>query len=141
MSARHFVTIGYGGRRPAEFVALLKERDVATVVDVRLRPDRASFGAYSLSASPDKGIVALLAGGGIGYRSLVELGNVFMGLDDWRERYVRLLDQAEDVLLERLLAVPPVFALLCAEKSVDQCHRGLIAGRLVARGWSADHIE
>jgi uncharacterized protein (DUF488 family) len=136
-----FHTVGYGGRPPSDFVALLKQHGVTLVVDVRLRPDRASMGAYVKSKSPDKGIEKLLSDAGIGYLSLVELGNLFLEFEDWRERYQALLEKTGGLLLERLLSLGQPFCLMCAEKKVSECHREQIAGRLIGMGYQAIHLE
>ncbi|AMV36388.1 DUF488 family protein [Planctomyces sp. SH-PL62] len=139
---RTFFTIGYGGRPPDEFVGLLRAHGVETVADVRLRPDRASLGAYTKAKTADKGIEKLLADAGIGYRSFPELGNVFLDMDDWTAPYGELVERAGDLLTRRLVALPGTFCLLCAEKRVAECHRGAVAAYLAARGgWRVEHIE
>ncbi len=134
-------TIGYGGRTPDELVTALKEHSIRAVVDVRLRPDRSSMGAYVKAKDPDKGIEGLLRRAGIQYFSFVELGNLFLDFDDWQVRYPRLMEKAGDLLTERLLQVPQPFCLLCAEKAADRCHRAIIAGYLAQRGCEVEHIE
>jgi uncharacterized protein (DUF488 family) len=99
------------------------------------------MGVYTQAKSPEKGIQGLLLKSGIQYVSLVELGNVFMGNEQWKERYRRLMAQAGDVLVERLLSIPPPFCLLCAEKRAVDCHRQVIAEYLVQQGWEVEHIE
>lgn len=141
-----FFTIGYGGRDPSQLVQKLNEHGIRTVVDVRLRPDRASMGNYTKAKSPDKGINKLLAEAGIEYHALVELGNLFVDYPDWRERYRQLVDAAGDLLTgrlaERMSSAPRPLCLLCAEKRVDDCHRKQLAEHLVARkGWEVTHIE
>ncbi len=127
-----FFTIGYGGRAPEEFVGLLVRHGVRSVADVRIRPDRASMGAYVKSRTPDKGIERLLGDRGIAYESILELGNLFKDRDDWRPGYRALFERAGDLLVGRL----------CAEKRVADCHRQVIADFLVAtKGWTVDHIE
>jgi uncharacterized protein (DUF488 family) len=124
-------TIGYGGRNKDEFLALLKEHGVRTVVDIRLRPDRASMGIWVKAKTADKGIESWLAKAGISYRSLVELGNPFRELSDWQERYRRLMDSAGGLLTERLHELPGPICLLCAEKRVADCHRRHVADYLI----------
>ena len=137
----HLYTIGYGGRNPQEFVKLLQQNGIMTIVDVRLRPDRASMGAYQLAKDPARGIQNLLNSGNIKYVSLVELGNIFLGYENWRERYSLLLEKAGDLLIEKLQEIVGPLCLLCAEKKVVDCHRLQITGYLEQKGWEIEHIE
>ena len=111
------------------------------MVDVRLRPDRASLGIYTQAKSPEKGIQGLLRKEGIRYVSLVELGNLFMGDAQWRERYHRLITQAGDLLVERLSSIADPLCLLCAEQRAAECHRHMIAEYLTQRNWEVKHLE
>jgi uncharacterized protein (DUF488 family) len=134
-------TIGYGGRNMGDFLALLVGAGVRTVVDVRLRPDKAHSGEWVKARSADRGIEKRLLEVGIGYTSLVELGNPFVGLDDWAERYERLIAAAGELLVDRLDGVAPPYCLLCAEKRPEDCHRTQIARFLErTRGASIEHL-
>jgi uncharacterized protein (DUF488 family) len=134
-------TIGYGGRKPQDFLDLLKANRIKAVIDVRLRPDRSSMGTYVKAKDPDKGIQGLLSRADILYFSYVELGNVFLDLDDWEARFSTLLDKAGDLLTERLFKVPVPFCLMCAEKLAERCHRKIVAEYLSAKGYEINHIE
>jgi uncharacterized protein (DUF488 family) len=135
-------TIGYGGRSKEDFLARLNSNGVKTVVDVRLRPDRASMGIWVKAKTSDKGIESWLREAGIGYRSLIELGNVFLDAPDWQERYQQLLDSAGELLTERLKAIPGPICLLCAEKRPAECHRRQVAEYLKTRmGAEVHHLE
>jgi len=134
-------TIGYGGRTPAQLLDLLGAHGIRTVVDVRLRPDRASMGIFAQAKDPQKGIQGLLAKASIQYVSFVEMGNVFIGAEDWQVRYRRLVERAGDVLTERLAAVPGPACLMCAEKRPADCHRSILAAYLTNQGHEVEHLE
>jgi uncharacterized protein (DUF488 family) len=135
-------TIGYGGRKPDDFTRLLTSSGVKTLIDVRLRPDRASMGVYAKASDPDKGIAGLLARAGVGYVSLPELGNLFLDYDDWPERYEKFLALAGPLLFVRLDEITGPICLMCAEKKVCECHRRHLAAYLEkSKGWTFTHIE
>ena len=137
-----FYTIGYGGRSPDEFAGLLVAHGVRSVADVRIRPDRASMGAFVKARSSEKGIERLLSERGIAYRSLLELGNLFRDLDEWHRPYRALFEQSGELLVGRLAELVAPFCLMCAEKRVSDCHRKVIAEFLVeTRAWEVVHIE
>ena len=135
-------TIGYGGRGKEDFLGLIRAHGIRTVVDVRLRPDRASMGIWVRARTADKGIERWLGDAGVGYRSLVELGNVFLEYPDWQQRYEQLLQLSGDLLTTRLEEIPGPICLLCAEKRVSECHRQQVADFLArATGATVCHLE
>ena len=134
-------TIGYGGRHPQEFITILKENEVTTLVDVRLLPERTRFGSYKKAKESSKGIERLLSDAGIKYVWLRELGNIYMGSDDWREKYRLLLEAEGDQRTERLLTLQFPICLLCAEKDPDGCHRSIIAEYLAGGGFEIEHLR
>ena len=133
-------TAGYGARPPAALVALLREAGVRCVVDVRLRPDRARIAPYQRARDAGSGIERLFADAGIAYRSLPELGNLFLECEDWQPRYAQLVERSGDLLLARLAGTPEPFCLLCAEEDPAACHRGVLAARLERDGARVVHL-
>lgn len=135
-------TIGYGGRSRENFLSLVTEQKIQAIVDVRLRPDRASMGLWVKAKTPDKGIESWLNAAGIAYHSLPELGNIFLGRDDWHDDYRELLVKAGELLVPRLAAIPEPYCLMCAEKRVAECHRRDIADYLArTRHVEIQHLE
>ena len=98
------------------------------------------MGAYVKAVSPEKGIRKLLSRANIGYFSFLELGNLFMDCEDWRERYKQLFDRAGELLTDRLKGMDTPFCLMCAEKRVINCHREVISHYLVLKGHEVEHL-
>jgi hypothetical protein len=144
--------VGYGAwpvaSRAEKLVEALKGRGVTRLVDVRLNPCASDptpgrpYGPrpWNLQAAT-AGIVGLMAGAGIGYTWLVELGN-----PQRQDRAMAVLrDQLADEPgdwpvhrgLERLAAMirdgRETLALLCACRDGRACHRTVIADALNAR--------
>lgn len=136
-----YYSIGYGGRKPDDFVAILKKHRISVIVDVRLRPDHSTMGVYIKAKDPKKGIENLLNVSGIDYKSLLELGNLFLEVDNWQDPYKRLFDVAGDILTERLMVLKGQICLMCAEKDVEKCHRKIIADYLLQKGHEVEHLK
>jgi uncharacterized protein (DUF488 family) len=135
-------TIGYGGRSKEEFLTLLKSHNINTVVDIRLRPDRAGIGFWAKAKTADKGIEDWLSEAGIVYKSLIELGNIFLEYPDWQQRYEKLMNSCGELVTQRLINISGPICLLCAERRVDGCHRKLVAEFLAKHhGAEIYHLE
>jgi len=145
MANQRIYTVGYGGRHPDEFLELLRSHQITRIIDVRVRPAEASMGVYKKAKRPDRGIEGLLDRAGISYSHFLELGNLFRGLEDWEQRYRALVQAAGSLLLDRLREIDEPYCLLCAEKDVANCHRGIAEHRhrvdLVRGAKTAEKME
>lgn len=139
-------TVGHSTRPIEDFVALLREFDVALVADVRTVPQsrrNPQFGQASLRRA--------LAAAGIDYRHLKRLGGLrrprkdsintawrndaFRGYADYMQtpEFAAALAELCDLAAERRTAV------MCAEAVPWRCHRSLIGDALLVRG--ADVVD
>jgi uncharacterized protein (DUF488 family) len=140
------LTIGHSTRTLADFLALLEEFEVTTLVDVRRFPGsrrHPHFGGPALARS--------LAGAGIGYAHEPDLGGRRDPAPDsvntaWRVAAFRgyadhMATPEFRAAVERVASSEtgrPV--VMCAEAVPWRCHRQLIADTLVARGVTVRHI-
>jgi uncharacterized protein (DUF488 family) len=141
-------TIGHSNRTPEELIAILRERGIATLVDVRAHPGsrrypqfngdalRASLEAAAIQyhwagrqlgglrqAQPDSAHTALIEDGLRGYAD-------YMGSTAF---------QTAAAQLSRLAARSPT-AILCAERLPETCHRSLISDYLTLQGVPVVHL-
>jgi uncharacterized protein (DUF488 family) len=135
---RTLFTIGYEGKTQAEFLDELEAGEVELVIDVR---------AVAASRRPGFSKTAL-AGGlrerGIDYLHLRSLGTPAAGrqaaragrIAEMRAIYADQLETPEAALaLEQALAEALLrpSALLCYEREAPDCHRSMLARRIVER--------
>jgi len=138
-------TVGHGTRPAEEFVALLAEAGVRTLIDVRRFPGsrrNPQFGRAVLEAS--------LTEAGIDYRHVAELGGRLSGepgeqrfgcirVAAFRSYAARMGTHGWQQALDAALGEPaPCF--MCAETLWVKCHRRLIAELLAARGHEVIHL-
>lgn len=150
MTENSFFTIGHSTRPVEAFIELLRESDVALVVDVRTAPRSRTNPQFNRERLPES-----LAAAGIGYEHLAELGglrgkrrsaepspNTFWDNDSFRNYADYALTDGFRAGLERLrrLGQERRCAIMCAEAVWWRCHRRIIADYLLASGDSVLHI-
>jgi uncharacterized protein (DUF488 family) len=140
-------TIGHSNRTIEEFIGLLKQNEVACVLDIRTVPKsrhNPQFGQDLLPVS--------LAAAGIDYRYMPGLGGLRRPRKDspngaWRNTsfrgyadYMQTDEFAENVDAVAALAKTTRCALMCAEAVPWRCHRSLVGDALLLRGIPVEDI-
>jgi len=75
-----------------------------------IAPRSRQYRVWIRAKTPDKGIEYNMAHAGLSYVSLIESGNLFVGLPDWLERYTELLNSSGELLTRRLRSINGVVA-------------------------------
>ncbi len=145
---RRICTIGHSTLPIGEFIELLRDAGVDTLVDIRSFPGSRHSPQYGQAALRDA-----LADAGIAYVHLPALGGrrraivAGSGNEGWREPsfrsyadYTASPEWQEG--LERLeqIATASPSAIMCAERTHLRCHRRIVSDNLKARGWDVLHI-
>lgn len=141
-------TVGHGARPADQFVAVLRDAAVATLVDIRRFPTSRRHPQFERRALTDA-----LAGAGIRYewwgdalggrrprrpgsRHTALRHQAFVGYADHMDGAA--FRDAADALVRRAATYTP--AIMCAETLWWHCHRMLVADALVGRGVDVVHL-
>ncbi len=142
-------TIGHSTRSLDAFLAALAAAGIECLIDVRRFPSSRRHPHFNGAA-----LAASLAGAGILYRHLPELGGRRAKRPDgasphtlWREPAFRnYADYAESEIFRQAfaallgLARERPAAIMCAEAVWWRCHRRIVADYLIAAGETVTHI-
>lgn len=149
-------TTGYGvwksANRMAGLISGLRNAGVTTLIDTRHSPCAAAldpgalYGPKEWNLQPTGGIRDALAGAGIGYLWLVELGNPqkndpAMQVLKWQlsdERGNWPIQRGLRLLADLVREQPHSCCLLCACEHYETCHRRLVAESLRERYFGGD---
>jgi uncharacterized protein (DUF488 family) len=139
-------TIGYSGFQIDEFVRVLRENEIAAVIDVRSSP----YSGYHVDYNKEP-LKRVLKNNGIAYRDYsVEFGarqtrTEFFAPEGYLDfkKYVLSDSFQEGVTrIERGIEAGYTPALMCAEKDPMNCHRTIMVGRWFHdHGYTVRHIQ
>jgi uncharacterized protein (DUF488 family) len=142
-----FCTVGHGDRDAHALQRLLLEGGVRTLVDIRTLPRSKRYPQFDetalRTACETSGIAYHWAGRQLGGLRNARADSPHVALPEGLRGFADHADapvfEHALVRLEGLARQGPV-ALLCAERDPMQCHRSLIADRLLLRGHSVVHL-
>ncbi|MBS7653649.1 DUF488 domain-containing protein [Candidatus Bathyarchaeota archaeon] len=125
-------TIGYAGREISNFIRIMKDHHVTTVVDVRRFPKSKD------PAFEKEKLNTILVGSGIKYIFLGEsLGGFVKG---GYEQYMKTPKFKDGFNILLGLIDKEVVAIMCKERNVKYCHRRFISNLLQDQGFDVQHI-
>lgn len=137
-------TVGHSTRSIGDFLALVRDAGVRTLVDVRRHPFSRRYPQFSRDA-----LARRLRDVGIAYVHEPDLGGHRDPLPDspntaWRNDALRgYADHAASPDFQEALARVAALsaaAVMCAEALPQNCHRQILADALVARGVAVRHL-
>jgi len=140
-------TIGHSTRSLKEFLALLKERDITCLVDVRTIPRSRHNPQFNQPMLRRK-----LPKAGIRYKHMSGVGGLRHAKKDsintaWRNvsfrgfaDYMQTREFVKNLQLLMRLSKRERVAIMCAEAVPWRCHRSLIADALLVRRFEVFHI-
>lgn len=140
-----FYTIGYQNKTISIFIELLKEKKIKTLVDIRrnIKSQKENFSGTELDN--------ILRHNQIMYVSLPMLGPPSEMRYELYEtkNYPVFFDKFRKYLnnnsnyLEKINKLTSPFCLLCYEDKASECHRSIVAEKLIElnKNWMVEHIE
>ncbi len=123
-------TIGYGNREINEFLRLLKDYNIETIIDVRRFPT-SKFDCYK-----KENLKEILRKEGISYYWIPELGGFRGGYENFMKTKEFHLGLGRLIKIARKNKT----CIMCAEFFPWRCHRRYIAMRLKKLGYRVLHI-
>lgn len=140
-------TVGHGTRTIDEFVSILREADVVTLVDIRSFPGsrrHPQFGQAALRASLTEAGVAYMHLAGLGGRRRGVPGSPHTALRVAAFRayadHMATREFGDDVVRLEAVANVTATAYMCAEALWWRCHRRMLSDLLTVRGWDVVHL-
>ena len=145
-----FFTIGHSNRSLDEFIGLLKEAQIALLVDIRRLPMSRANPQFNIATLPEA-----LAGLGISYQRIEALGGLRGKARDvsrdvnsfWENKSFHnyadyALSKQFNAGLDHLIQErhDQRSAIMCSEAVWWRCHRRIVADYLIARGETVIHI-
>lgn len=145
-----FTTIGHSTRQLDEFIEMLQEAGVRTLVDVRSFPRSRTNPAYNIDTLPDE-----LAKTQISYQHLSALGgrrpkqkevdyqlNAMWRVQSFHNYADYALSDAFTTAFNKLvkLGQKQRVSIMCAEAMWWRCHRRIITDYLLLNGHPVDHL-
>lgn len=132
-------TIGFTGKNAATFFGLLEKAKVKTLLDIRLN-NRSQLAGFTKAGDLDYFLRQICGIGNIHCPALAPDQELLEAIrkkqiswDEYIPRFEALMDSrdADKLLLKLLNELPGPLCLLCSEPKAADCHRSLVANRIL----------